>query len=119
MKRVAQMGLIFGLLPAVALAHGQQVLGLPLGQGAALIVTIVGLSFLRMRAGRRVASLVAAIAAIVATWLVPNVGDFIASNFGYGMTPWFILGFFLPLLTAALAYALFRRPRATSNEKRA
>lgn len=119
MKRSLQFAAFSLLLPSVAFAHGQQVLGLPVGQMAAMLVVILVVLLLRIAWSQRAVAVLSALGSAIVTWFIPT-WDFMGMNFGYGMIPWFVLGIAPPLFVGTGVCILFvlRRPSSHANREK-
>lgn len=108
MKRLAKGGLAFSLLPTVAFAHGEQVLALPIGQGAALLVIFVAAFLLRISAKQRAIFILVPVLTAPVIWFLPGIGGLVGRNFGYGATPWFVIGVGGPMFVAGFVFVVLR-----------
>ena len=116
MKSTSQLVLFFILLPTVAFAHGQEVLGLPIGQIVSLTAVLAAAFLIRLRPRRKAVLFFPALGVPFLTWVVPNFGDFILHLFGDRGTAYFMLGVIPPLFVAAFAYFAFCRPTSHSKD---
>ena len=117
MKRYATVALLFVLAPGCLLAHGVEVVLLPMGEAAGVIIVGVLAILLRMSIGWRVAFVALALAGSVGGLFLPSLLYFVVvERFGTSGWPWFALGLLTPLVCALSPYVMFGCSRRTSSE---
>ena len=109
MNRFVHVPFWLMLTPSVCLAHGEQVLLLPVGQIGALIAVVVLAFLLKMTVAWRVAFVAAALGIGVSSWFIPNLYFVFLDWFGTSGWPWFMFGLLAPVFGAFGVYAASRR----------
>lgn len=86
---------------------------------AAMLLVILVVLLVRMAWSQRAVVVLSALGSAIVTWFIP-AWDFIGNYFGYGMTPWFVLGIAPPLLvgTGVGLYFILRRPSSHANREK-
>jgi len=103
-KQLRHFFFLLCLLPSQAFAHGEQVFAMPMGQAAVLLVLFVTVFFIRVSRRVRLLFVLAPTCTIVGTYFIPDLWGFIGRNFGYGSTPWLVIGIGPPMAVAISIY---------------
>ena len=87
-------------MPCTALSHGEEVLLLPVGQLAAVVVLGLALWWARPTIWEAMAAVIAALAASFLIWIVPNPAYLLGSTFPHRSVGNFVSGLVPPVIAA-------------------
>ena len=104
LRQISWIALFIICYPSLALAHGEEIIALPVGQFLALILVLVLVVILRMKTCWKAGAIVAAFLSGFACWFLPNLNFIFMKLFGDCGWPLLFIGLLFPVVAALAVF---------------